>query len=46
MSKECQIATMIKIYLEQHKSKNILQPQIVFIWMGHLKEIMFNSIWL
>lgn len=44
MQKECQTATMIKIYLEAHKYENVLPRQIVFIWMGHLKEMMLNPI--
>lgn len=37
---------MIKIYLEAHKYENVLPRRIVFIWMGHLKEMMLNPIWL
>lgn len=42
--RECQTATMIKIYLEAHKYENVLPRRIVFIWMGHLKEMMLNPI--
>lgn len=44
MQTECQTATMIKIYLEAHKYENVLPRRIVFIWMGHLKEMMLNPI--